>query len=365
MNYDWPFILTITLPIFALTASLFFIPLACKFALKYGFVDAPGGRKTHERPVPPVGGIVVFSVFALFSLFVGADFDGTWAYYIALFLILITGVIDDRNGVFPWVKFLIHFLAAFVLVIVGDTQIQSLGNLLGTGDIELGWASIPFSIACVVYIINAMNMMDGLDGLAAGKAVIIFAWFFFAALLSGWWEPTILLLIIIASLLGFLFYNFRFRFRRKAIIFLGDAGSMAIGLTIAWFAIQLSQGPMPVISPASVAWIIALPIIDAFGLLVARLKDKKHPFEPDRRHFHHHFIDNGYSVKASVRIILSYGFFLGAIGFLGYVFGIPEWILGWGWIILWLSHALLVMYPNRFKALLAHLHTQYVDKAST
>ncbi len=356
--------MTITLPIFALTACLFLIPMACKWAIKYGFVDAPGGRKQHERPVPPVGGVVIFSVFAFFSLCLGSDFDGAWAYYIALFLILITGIIDDHNGVFPSLKFFIHFLAAFVLVIAGDARIESLGNLLGTGDIELGWMSVPFSVACVVYIINAMNMIDGLDGLAAGKAFIMFLFFFFAALLSGWWEPTALLLILMACLLGFLFYNFRFRLRRKAIIFLGDAGSMAIGLTIAWFAINLSQGPMPVISPASVAWIIALPIIDAFGLLVARLKDRKHPFEPDRRHFHYHFIDSGYSVKASVRLILTYGFVLGLVGFIGYLLSIPEPILGWGWIILWLSHAVLVMYPSRFKSRLSLLRTLYVDKTT-
>ena len=362
---DWPFILTITLPIFALTACLFFIPTACRYAVRYGFVDAPGGRKTHERPVPPVGGIVIFSIFVFFSFFIGGDFGDPQSYYIALFLILITGIIDDRSGVFPWLKFLIHFLAAFVLVVVGDARIENLGDLLGMGDIELGAASIPFSIACVVYIINAMNMMDGLDGLAAGKAFIIFLWFFFGALLSGWWEPTALLLILLACLLGFLFYNFRHRQRKKAIVFLGDAGSMAIGLTIAWFSINLTQGPMPVLSPAAVAWIIALPIIDAFGLLVARLKDRKHPFHPDRRHFHHHFIDNGFNVSMSVNIILTFGFLLGAVGFFGYVFDISESILGWAWIALWLSHAVLVMYPNRFRALLAKIHTQYVDKTPT
>lgn len=349
MYIDTNLIALVLLPVIALLGCLIFIPLACKLAIKIGFVDKPGGRKQHERPVPPIGGLVIFSLFAFISLFVEPSFHDAWAYYVALFLILITGMIDDKNGVRPWIKFSIHFLSAFILVLAGGTELQSLGNLLGFGTIELDWMTIPFSVACIVYIINAMNMMDGLDGLAAGKAFVIFSWFFIACSLAGWWEPATLLLILMAILTGFLFYNFRSRVRRKAIVFLGDAGSMALGLTIAWFAIHLSQGPNPVLIPAAVAWIIALPIIDAFGLLVARLKDGKHPFEPDRRHFHHHFIDSGFDVKIAVRLILSYGILLGAIGFGGTLLAVPEPVLGWAWIILWLSHAAMVMYPNGFK----------------
>ena len=357
MDINTTLIAFIILPVVAFLGTLVLIPVACRFAIKIGFVDKPGGRKQHERPVPPIGGIVIFSLFMLFSLFVEPSFHDAWAYYVALVLILITGMIDDKNGIAPWLKFFVHFLAAFVLVLAGGTELQSLGNLLGFGSIDLGWMTIPFSVACIVYIINAMNMMDGLDGLASGKAFIIFSWFFMACILANWWEPATLLLVLLAILLGFLFYNFRTRLRRKAIVFLGDAGSMALGLTIAWFAIGLSQGPNPVLIPAAVAWIIALPIIDAFGLLVARMKDGKHPFEPDRRHFHHHFIDAGFDVKQSVRIILSYGILLGAIGFGGSLWGIPEPVLGWAWILLWLSHAALVMYPNGFKNILSKIQT--------
>ncbi len=360
MLFDMTLISMVILPVLALLATLFFVPVACKVALKLNFVDAPDGkengkevgRKQHERPVPPVGGIIIFTIFGFFSLCLDQSFENSWAFYIALVLILITGVIDDKSSVTPWVKFAIHFLAAFILVVGGGTQLHTLGNLLGFGEINLGIMTIPFSVACVVYIINAMNMMDGLDGLCGGKTFLIFAWFFVACFAAGWWEPVTLLLILMSCLLGFLFYNFRSRLRRKAIIFLGDAGSMALGLTIAWLAINLSQGTDPVLAPASVAWIIALPIIDAFGLLVARVKEGKHPFTPDRRHFHHHFIDSGFDVKSSVRLILFYGFLLGAIGVVGIWLGVPEYILGWGWIILWLSHAVLVMYPAPFQNLL-------------
>jgi UDP-GlcNAc:undecaprenyl-phosphate GlcNAc-1-phosphate transferase len=167
---------------------------------------------------------------------------------------------------------------------------------------------------------------------------------------SGWWEAFQLLSILVACLGGFLYFNMRHPWRRKASIFLGDAGSMALGLTIAWFAINLSQGPGPgpVFEPVTIAWIIALPIIDAFGLLVMRLKEKRAPFSPDRRHFHHHFLEAGFTPAQATILILAWGVFLGAVGVVGMMLGVPGPVLGWLWIVLWLSHALLVIKSASF-----------------
>jgi UDP-GlcNAc:undecaprenyl-phosphate GlcNAc-1-phosphate transferase len=270
-------------------------------------------------------------------------------------LVLVTGVIDDARGVPAFPKFLIHFTAAFLLVVPGGAQIETLGNILGMGEFRLGWASIPFSIACVVYIINAINMMDGLDGLAGGLGLIILFWLMAACGVSNWWEAFNEIALLAGALAGFLYYNMRHPFRKRAAVFLGDAGSMALGLTIAWFCIGLSQGDHPVVAPVSVAWIIALPIIDAFGLLVARLKEGKHPFHPDRRHFHHHFLNAGFSVGQATGWILLLGACLGAIGFFGPMLGIPEGVLGWVWVALWIGHAGLVMKPEPFVRLLVRL----------
>ncbi len=356
------FSLSPLLPAAALLAVLFLIPLAIRLAHRLGFVDEPGGRKQHETIVPPVGGIVIFAVFAGLSCFVDSSFGSSWAYFVALGLILLTGVIDDKNGVPAALKFSVHFLAAFIIVVPGDAQLQTLGNLLGTGELDLGLAVIPFSIACVVYIINAVNMMDGLDGLAGGKSLIIFLWLMAACAIGGWWEPFWWMSIIAGAIVGFLFYNMRHPFRKHAVIFLGDAGSMALGLTIAWFCIHLSQGENPVVAPVSVAWIIALPIIDAFGLLVARLKEGKHPFQPDRRHFHHHFIHAGFRVGQATMTILIWGAILGGIGFWGYKAGIPEPVLGWAWIGLWISHAVLTMKPDRFISAMSRVKRQTPDR---
>lgn len=342
-------------PLMAVALTLALTPFARRLAIKADFVDQPGGRKQHGEPVPPIGGIIVFSVFMLLSVFINTDVGNMKAFYVALTLILVTGIVDDARHVPALIKFVIHFAAAALVVIWGGAHLESLGNLLGFGEIRLGWIAIPFSIACVVYIINAVNMMDGLDGLAGGKCLIIFAWLMAACGLYNWWEAFAGIAVLAGALTGFLYYNMRHPLRDRAAIFLGDAGSMALGLTIAWFCIGLSQGDHPVVSPVSVAWIIALPIIDAFGLLVARIMDGKHPFVPDRRHFHHHFINAGFSVRQATFLILLWGALLGAFGFFGLMAGIPEPVLGWLWIALWIGHTCLVIKPEPFISLLTKL----------
>jgi UDP-GlcNAc:undecaprenyl-phosphate/decaprenyl-phosphate GlcNAc-1-phosphate transferase len=358
MDFDFHLLLFVLAPVFAFACVFFLIPKVQYWALAHGFVDAPdapGGRKTHKEAVPPLGGLALFSVFLPMSLMMETGFENSAAYYVAVILILIVGVIDDKKELPANFKFAIHFLTASILVVFGQAQILSLGNLLGFGPLDLGWFSIPFSIMCVVYIINAINMMDGMDGLAGGQSCLIFLWLMVGAAVSGWWEPFFALSLLVACLLGFLVFNFRHPKRERASIFLGDAGSMALGLTIAWFAIHMSQSETAPFPAISVAWILALPIIDAFGLLVARLKEGLHPFHPDRRHFHHHFLHAEFSVRRATYAILAWGGFLGAVGVLGYWAGLPEMVLGWAWIILWLSHAYMTTKPQKFIVFLSGL----------
>jgi len=281
-----------------------------------------------------------------------------WAVFAALALMLVVGIIDDAREVNAKLKFALHFTSAFILVIGGGAQIHSLGNLLGFGEMQLGVFAIPFSVACVVYIQNALNMMDGVDGLAGGQSFLVFAWFLYAAISGGNQDAVLQLSLLMACLGGFLVYNMRSPFLSRARIFLGDAGSMALGLMIAWYAITLTQGTGEVIQPVSVAWLIALPIVDSFGLLVARIRDRKPPFAPDRRHFHHHFAHAGFSAGQTTMIILAYSALLGGIGFFGIRCGVPEYILGWAWVALWMAHTFLTIKSEHFIRLLAFVRSK-------
>lgn len=335
---------------------LILIPLICRLATRAGFVDKPEGRKQHDSPVPPLGGAVIFTVFLAFMMMYGVL---PWAIFMALGLILVVGIVDDAWELNAKFKFAIHFIAAITMVVGGGAQLHTLGNLLGFGDIGLMFFAIPFSIACVVYIQNAVNMMDGVDGLAGGNAMLVFAWLLLAQIMQFDHIFNEQLPILMACLGGFLVYNMRSPILKKAKIFLGDAGSMALGLMIAWYAMTLSQGEYAVIKPISVAWIIALPIVDSFGLLVTRLYEGRPPFEPDRRHFHHHFAAAGFTPGQTTALILSYSALLGAIGFFGIKFGVPEYILGWGWIALWMGHTVLTLKSERFIQLLVCFRARF------
>lgn len=349
-------------PFYVFLVTILCVPLLRIIAIKSNFVDKPDARKLHEGYVPPIGGLAIFLVFMAFLAFQGTT---PFAMFLSLALILIVGLIDDSSGINAKLKFLLHFMAAIILVVGAGAQINTLGSVLGFGQLYLGIFSIPFSVACVVYILNAVNMMDGVDGLAGGNSFIIFGWLAAGALLAGRCDDALQILVLMAAIAGFLVFNMRSPFRKRANVFLGDTGSMALGLMIAWYAIHLSQSDHGVVAvkPISIAWIIALPIVDAFGLLVARLKDGKHPFAPDRRHFHHHFQNAGFGPRSTTRIILLWSLLLGAFGFIGVRTGVPEFVLGWSWIVLWIMHTILVIKSEIFIQILRDLRAKILNQS--
>ncbi|MGQ0526896.1 MAG: MraY family glycosyltransferase [Alphaproteobacteria bacterium] len=335
-------------PLLALLTVLILIPPACVLALKAGYVDEPGGRKQHAVPVPPVGGIIIFPVFIVASLFAGFDDALHLYFYIALAMIVSIGAIDDRIHVPAWIKFFIQIAAAGLLVWAGPGHIDQLDNIFGLGDLGLSYMSVPFSMAAIVLLINAMNLMDGLDGLAAGMGVIIVFWLIVAATAAGEPQAAQSVAILAAVLTGFLFYNMRNPWRRRAVVFLGDAGSLGLGLCIACFCIDLAQEPAAVLKPISVAWILALPIIDVCAQFYRRVREGRHPFDPDRGHFHHHPIHAGFSVRQTVGLIFMLMLIFGAIGVLGYRFGVPQWLLTTGWIVLLFAHMHYARVPQHY-----------------
>lgn len=343
MNSLWPSLI-------AFFAVLILIPLLRTPARVLGLVDRPGGRKQHVTLVPLTGGLIIFSVYIIIMTVSGIDLHFYWPLFLGLIILMAMGVIDDRYQLNAWLKFGIQIAVAMLIVLVGHVRLYHLGNLFGMGNFSLGFMSIPFSIAAVTLLINAINLMDGLDGLAGGKSLVVFAWLILACFISGEIAPVYMMAPLVGALLGFLFHNMRSPWRKQASVFLGDAGSMSLGLIIAWFSIALVQDPNPPVVPISVAWILALPIIDACGQFYRRVREGRHPFAPDRGHFHHHFIHAGVPVGASTALILLLGFVLGGIGYVGIMIGIPPIILTLSWIILLLSHMVLSQKPERYIA---------------
>ncbi len=347
--------LFVLLSFFAVVAV---IPAACRAAVRFRFVDRPGGRKSHKGAVPPVGGLVILPVFLIFSYFAVPPVPGFGSFVAALVLTVSMGAVDDYRGLPARVKFIGQFAAATLMVVGGHANIANLGNLLGFGDIWLGWASAPFSIVATVLLMNAINLMDGLDGLAGGKGFIALAWLFVAAFFAGAQEYFMPLGFLMASLAGFLVYNMRHPFREKASVFLGDSGSLGLGLCLAWFALKLADGGVnaDAVAPAAVAWVLALPIMDTCGQFARRVREGRHPFDADQHHFHHHFVAVGMDVRRATVLILALSALTGFAGVCGIAAGIPAWVLGYLWIVLLLTHIYLSMKPERMKTIVARFH---------
>jgi UDP-GlcNAc:undecaprenyl-phosphate GlcNAc-1-phosphate transferase len=317
--------------LFSLVAVLIIVPLARHVALRFGFVDIPGGRKQHKEPIPPIGGLVIFTVLFVIQALRG-DIVENWALYTGLAALLVIGAWDDRTDVNAWVKFIIQIAVAFLVVLYGECRIENLGNMFGFGNLYLGFMSIPFSVAAVALLINAINLMDGLDGLAGGQSFLILA---ILAVISGL-NPE--LLPILGALAGFLYYNMRSPWRARASIFLGDAGTLALGLTLAWYAISLANDPSVTLEPISVAWILAVPIMDECAQFYRRVREGRHPFSPDRGHLHHHFRDAGFSPEQATTSILMISTSLGLAGYALAILGVPLVILTLAWMITILTH---------------------------
>lgn len=339
----------------AFAAVAILLPLLQWFAVRSGFVDKPGGRKKHDDVVPPIGGLIVFPVFMLFAAFFNVDWSVYGPFFLALILLLVTGGLDDWKGVPAWTKFGVQFVVAFLVVIPGQAQIIMMGDLFGFGRFGLNFMAIPFSVVAVVLLINAVNLMDGLDGLAGGKGFIVLFWLTVACFAAGAHAPLFLIVILMGTLGGFLLYNLRHPLQEKATVFLGDSGSMALGLSLAWFAINLAKDFDPVIRPMTVAWLLALPIYDICGQFARRVSQGRHPFDADHDHFHHHFIYAGFPVGQATAFILGIVFMTGLIGIGSDLLNVPEAFVTYPWILLLFVHIYMSMRPHRFRRLVAKL----------
>jgi UDP-GlcNAc:undecaprenyl-phosphate GlcNAc-1-phosphate transferase len=304
-----------------------------RLARRVGYVDRPGGRKQHVGGTPPIGGLVIMPVFAFFYYHSVPDAMNDWPLFAGLGALLALGIADDRFAINAWAKFIGQIFIATFVVVYGDAEIVSLGDLFGNGPVFLGWFSVPFTVASLVLLMNALNMIDGLDGLAGGIAASVLVMLMLACALAGLNGPMIAMAMLLAPLLAFLVFNIRHPWRKKAAIFLGDAGSLTLGLAIGWFAIRLSQGVHTPVLPITVIWLMAVPVIDTLTLFVLRLTKGRHPFSADRNHLHHRFLARDVPVHWTVLLMILATLGAGAIGMAGMQSGISEIAL----LLLWLG----------------------------
>jgi UDP-GlcNAc:undecaprenyl-phosphate GlcNAc-1-phosphate transferase len=279
-------------------------------------VDIPDrSRKFHKRATPLTGGIGIF-LAVIISTEIYLDLNNLKGYmpefsqklYIASIPLLLLFLIDDFKTLRPLYRLIIQIALSLYVIFSTDIYLSNLGNLFGFGEVKLGILSIPFTVFCVVGIMNAFNMIDGINGLCAGSAMVALL---FIGFYSGLMYDSVLI-IIIGSMIGFLIFNLRF-FGKKRGVFLGDSGSNLIGFWVAWCAIYSSQNLIYQVEAITMLWFVSIPLLDCIGLIFSRLFRGIGVTSPGRDHIHHKLMLN-YSSEGALGIILIISLFTGLLG---------------------------------------------------
>jgi UDP-GlcNAc:undecaprenyl-phosphate GlcNAc-1-phosphate transferase len=309
------------------SVSLLSIFLLSFIAVKINLVDAPDARKLHDGNVPLVGGLSIFLGVASALLFFPVFGQQITALMVAAVLILVIGLLDDHYDIKVRYRLFTQFMAAVVITIGGGMMIETLGVFGSEGSFQLGIFSLPFTIFCIMVAINAFNFLDGIDGLTGLLFLIaMFAIIMCAPLNAGNARTLILPLIFIAAVVPYMAFNLGLLGKRNRV-FLGDAGSMLLGLVAVWLLIRYTQGEGKMFSPVTALWIIAIPLLDMLSIVTRRSRNGKAPFEPDRNHLHHLFMDRGMSDRKALIVIGSLAVVFAAIGVISEAYGFSQLIM--------------------------------------
>ncbi|PTY81782.1 undecaprenyl-phosphate alpha-N-acetylglucosaminyl 1-phosphate transferase [Heyndrickxia sporothermodurans] len=288
--------------LFCFILSVLVTPLIGRLAIKLGITDKPNNRKVHKKNIPLIGGVAIFISFLVGYFIlrpVPQESDAVVhvsGIFIGSFIILITGILDDKYELSPKLKLLGQILAALAVVVWGGVELTKI-NLPFGGILYFGYFSIPLTIFWIVAITNAINLIDGLDGLAAGVSSIALITISGMAIIMGDMFVAIVGGILLASTLGFLIYNFH-----PAKIFMGDTGALFLGYMIAVLSL-LGFKNITFISLVIPVIILGVPLSDTFFAIIRRFLNKQPFSSADKSHLHHCLLRVGFSHRQTVLVI--------------------------------------------------------------
>lgn len=313
--------------IFGLVLTLLATPVLIWAAHNYGLLDHPDERKHHQGAIPVVGGLAMSFAIAVSAAWYLAGADIFWGLLVSVSIIVVVGFMDDRTGLSVRRRFLAQGIAGLIMSLFAGAQLTSLGDLFGFGPVALGALAVPFTVFAMVGMANALNLSDGMDGLAGGLALITTVFTAAVAFFSGSANTLLVLLILGGALIGFLCFNMRFPWQRRARVFMGDSGSLMLGFLLAWAVIRVTQGREDALSPAAALWFFAIPLWDTVSLMLRRMLKGKSPFHPGRDHLHHILLRAGYSDSQVVHFIHLVAVACGLIGFFGWRWDVPDAVM--------------------------------------
>jgi len=293
--------------------SIIFTMICIKIAKRFNIMDMPNERKIHKEPIPYLGGVAIFFAFIItlgFVLKISSNFNMSYrlnGLLLGSFIIFLLGIYDDLKGANALLKFSVQIVIAVILIYFGYV-INRITNPFGGSIFFPNWVSIIITLVWIVGVINAVNLLDGLDGLASGVITISAIFIFIIAIVQHNILISILSIILVGSNIGFLLFN-----RYPAKIFMGDTGSMFLGLIISLIAIIGNRKSAVAINFLIPIILLTIPIVDTFLAIVRRAGRKRNIFQADKEHIHHRLLSLGIPYNKVISLIYMFCIYLGLI----------------------------------------------------
>jgi UDP-GlcNAc:undecaprenyl-phosphate GlcNAc-1-phosphate transferase len=301
----------------------------------FGLVDNPGGRKQHAHPTPTVGGLAMYLAVLLAVLWNGGISENVTVLMGSAAALVMLGIFDDKVGLSVSLRMMIQVFLVLVVIIGAEGTVTHLGAVFGS-DVQLGMFAVPFSVVAFVGGINAINMIDGADGMAGKMALITMLGVAMIFYVAGAVELLPLTWAMLGALVGFLLFNTRLVVRR-AWVFMGDAGSMWLGFVLGWFMAQVA-GNVVSAEPAVVLWLFGVPLLDTLTVMLRRKRRNTSVFDADRTHIHHVLVDTGLTINKSVLLLSGIQIIMVGIGVLFYVTHAPAALVSWSFVLLFAAY---------------------------
>lgn len=320
-------LLILTPALSAFICACWIHPYVLKVAKVKNIVDNPDARKLQHIPIPILGGLtVVFGILSGIMCFnlIGEQVD-LFPVFASIFIILIVGLLDDIISLSPKVRFVVEIILVIYIIFTTDYQINDFHGLWGVNRIS-NYISIPLTVFACVGIINAINLIDGVDGFSSGYTIVSCLLFGIIFYNLGNIQMVTLAAIVASSLAPFFLHNV---FGKKSKMYIGDAGTLPLGVIFSVFVINIISSDTTTISakenlgiiPFTLA-VLCVPVFDTLRVMSSRIARGKSPFSPDKTHLHHLFIELGYSHIGTTLSIIGINIFVVLCWFVAYKWGL-------------------------------------------
>jgi len=337
--------------IVAFLVSIFTIKVLLPLAPQIGLVDLPNERKKHDGAIPLIGGISIYTGVLIASTLFIEQSQLLNLYFISSALLVFIGTMDDIDDLSVAPRMIFQGLVGAIMVFGANIFISDFGNLFSFGNIDIENYGMLFTLVACIAAINAFNMIDGIDGLAGSMSIISILSIAILMTMSDSNSDILLPLILVVATIPYLFYNVSTRNPRGKKIFMGDAGSMFLGLTVFWLLALSTQNTAEhtqVIRPVTALWIIAIPLMDMFAIMFRRIRKGDSPFKADNGHLHHICMRLGLSSRHALWAISILSITLAVIGILGEYFQVAESIMLFAFVTLFACYSFALQHAWKF-----------------